>query len=202
MRLLREHLGRIVPQMETDAEARIAAEEIVSELGRRLGFTTRRDAGEDVDVWSSPTGRALVVRPSAAGETIELIRTLSRARDRLLVQRGMPARNLMALAVVCGSLVNWREIEESSVVRRSHDHVRIIALDALLSLAEARASSSLAHTDALMLLRPQSVRADALVEIVARVSRRDPERGRPGVDSGMDPFRRRSGLPGAAPRQG
>jgi len=187
--LVREHLGRAVPQIETDAEARVAVEEIVGQLGGRLGFSARREAAEDVDVWTSPAGAALVVRPAGAGNVVEQLRWLSRARDRLLVQRGLPARKLTALCIVCGALVNWRQIEEAALMRRTIDHVRVISLDALLSLAEVRAEGGLAHTDVLTLLRPASVCADAVVELVTRGVRRGSDRGHTGVGPGTEPRR-------------
>lgn len=195
LRLIREHLGRAVPQMESEPDARAAVEEILSQLGSRLGFQARRDAAEDVDVWTSPSGAAVVVRAAGAGEVTDQIRILSRARDRLLVARGLAARKVTALAVVCGSLVNWRQVEEAGVVRRTQDHVRLIALDALVSLVEARANGGLAHTDALLLLRPQSVRADALVEIVTRGVRR----GSDGGQTGVRPRRPHNRVPTAVP---
>ena len=193
LRLIREHLDRAVPQMDADAEARAAVEEIAGLLGGRLGFTVRRDAVEDVEVWTSPAGHALVVGAAGAGEVADRIRMLSRARDRLLVAHGQAARRLTVLVVVCGSLVNWRQVEDAAAVRRSQDHVRLIALDSLLSLVEARANGGLAHTDVLVLLRPPSVRADAVVEIVTRGVRRGSDGGQTGVRPGSDQGQTRVG---------
>jgi hypothetical protein len=189
LRLIREHLGRAVPQMDVDASARLAIDEILSHVGGRLGFTSRRDDAEDVDVWTSPTGLGLAVAPMGPPEVAAGLRDLGRARDRLLVARGLPARRLTVLAVICGSLVNWRQIEDEAAVRRAHDYLRVIGLDALLSLLEARAGQSLAHTDALLVLRPQSVRADGLVEILTRKVRVGSNRGQAGVSPGTELLR-------------
>jgi hypothetical protein len=179
--LLREHLVRFVPLMDTDPSARSAVEAVVNQIGERLGFSALHDSADGVGVWSSPAGAVLVVCPAAAGEVPARLRLLMQSRDRLLADRGLPARKGSALGVICGSLVNWRNIEETAGVHRTGDRVRLISLDALLSLAELRAEHGLAHTDAVTLLRPQGVRADAVVEMLTRGLRRGLREGTLGA---------------------
>ena len=165
---LREHLTRAVPQMEADQEARLAIEEIVSHLGGLLGFNTSRDEGEALDVWGSPSGVSLVVRVVGAQEIATRLPSLVQARDRRLAATGDSARRVSALAVVCGSRVDWRQVEDALSVRRPLDRVRLVSAGALLTLAALRADHVLGHADALVLLRPQDARADALIDLLAR----------------------------------
>jgi hypothetical protein len=164
---LREHLLRAVPQIDTDREARLAVEEIVSHLGALLGFNPSRDETEDADIWTSPTGVTLVVRVMSGLGVPARLQALTQARDRRLAGSGEPARTLSALGVVCGSRIDWRQIEDAVAVRRALDSVRLVSVDALLALSVLREDHVLAHPDAVVLLRPQDARADALIELMA-----------------------------------
>jgi len=162
------HLRRAVPQIDTDEEARLAVEELVSHLGGVLGFHTSRDEREGIAIWGSPTGITLVTRALGAGGLAGALAPLAQARDRRLAGTAAPARLVSALGVVCGSRIDWRQIEESLSMRRGLDAVRLVSVDRLLDLAVLRRDHVLAHPDAVVLLRPQGMNADALVELMAR----------------------------------
>jgi hypothetical protein len=164
---LRGHLARAVPQMGGDAEARLAVEEIVSHLGSLIGFETARDEDEGVDVWRSTGGVSLVVRMTGVPELTASLVSLARARDHRLAATGESLRRTSALAVVCGSHIDWRQVEETLAVRRAMDRIRLVSSEALLTLAALRADHVVAHPDAVLLLRPADLRADPLIELLA-----------------------------------
>jgi hypothetical protein len=168
---IREHLARAVPQLTTDPEVRVAVEELVSHAGSLLGFSTAEDSGDGGDLWTSATGVSLLVGVAHAAEIPGAMVTLSHARERLLASIGTPARKISALSVVCGAQVDWRRVEEAVAVRRMLHDVRLVSVDALLTMVALRAERVLAHTDAVALLRPADARADAMIEVVARYRR-------------------------------
>jgi hypothetical protein len=75
------------------------------------------------------------------------------------------------LCVVCGSQVDWRRLEDAVALRRTLHDLRLVSVDALLTLVGLRGDRVLAHTDAVALLRPADSRADAMIDIVARYRR-------------------------------
>jgi hypothetical protein len=168
---MREHLARAVPQLAADPEARLAVEELVSHAGSLLGFSTARDDSEDLDIWTSATGVSVVVRVVPGDEVSRQLPLLAHARDHLLVSLGAPAHKVSALCVACGSRIDWRHIEEAVAFRRTLRDVRLVSLDALLTLVALRTDRVLAHTDAVVLLRPPDARADAVIDLVARYRR-------------------------------
>jgi hypothetical protein len=168
---MREHLARAVPQLTTDPEARVAVEELVSHAGSLLGFSTARDPTEEVDVWTSATGVTLMVGVAHAVHMPSALVALTQARERGLVSSGDAARRVSVLCVVCGSQVDWRRLEDAVALRRTLHDLRLVSVDALLTLVGLRGDRVLAHTDAVALLRPADSRADAMIDIVARYRR-------------------------------
>jgi hypothetical protein len=174
---LGDWLARAAPQIELDQEARLAAEEIANRLGEILGFDVARDDDAGAGIWTSPTGVTIVVRiVSTAGVPAQL-QSLSQLRDRRLAGSGDPANKLSALAIVCGSQVDWRRIEDAVRLRRALESGRLASADAVLALAGLRERRVLAHVDAVTLLRPQPARADAMIELVTRYAALGSERG-------------------------
>ena len=168
---VREHLSRAIPQLPTDPEARVAVEELLSHVGSLLGFSTARESGEDADLWTSATGVSLLVGVAHAAEMPGPLVALSHARERMLVSTGTAARQVSVLCVVCGAQVDWRRIEDAVAVRRTLHDVRLVSVEALLTLVGLRGDRVLAHTDAVALLRPAGARADAMIDVVARYRR-------------------------------
>jgi hypothetical protein len=168
---MREHLARAVPQLTTDPEARVAVEELVSHAGSLLGFSTARDPSDDADVWTSATGVSLMVGVAHGAEMPAALVALSHARERVLVSTGTAARKVSVLCVVCGSQVDWRRLEDAVALRRALHDIRLVSVDALLTLVGLRGDRVLAHTDAVALLRPADSRADAMIDAVARYRR-------------------------------
>lgn len=172
---LRQMIARAAPQMDLDPEAHLALEEIVSRLGALLGFDASRDESAGTDFWISPTGASLAVRVMSATGVPGRLAALCHARERRLADSGDPAHRISALAVICGSQVDWRQIEETVRVRRALESVRLVSAGALLDLAELRERRVLAHADAVALLRPPPVRADTLIDVVTRYVRLRPD---------------------------
>ena len=182
---IREHLLRAVPQIDTDPEARLALEELVSHLGSLVGFHTSRDEHEAIDVWGSPTGLTITTRVMSVRALPGALGSLAQARERRLADTAAPSRMVSALGVICGTRIDWRPIEDALSARRGLEAVRLVSVDGLLALAALRGNHVLAHPDAVVLLRPQERHADAHIDVLARRGR-----GSDAADSqGAEPVR-------------
>jgi hypothetical protein len=164
------YLAEAAPHLTANEEARLAVEELVDHVGRALGFDARHDEQVGRGVWVSPSGSCLIVSADDTASAQLRIGHFEQVRDVLLASSGVQRRSqVTGLCVVCGP-VNRDVLDAAMVVRRASDHVRVIGVDALLSLARLTGSGAVAHDDVVMLLRPSSAVVDPLVELLARAS--------------------------------
>jgi len=166
------YLEQSVPRFSGSPEVRLAVEELVDRLGDFLGFTTRRNDGDDFSRWASPSGHHLAVWTNDEAHCVGTIAAGSRARDRLLASLVVPSSELLScLFVVCGD-VNERRINDGASLRRATDHARVITIDALARLASRAEPASITHEEAVAVLKPASVVADGIVSLLSTPRRR------------------------------
>jgi hypothetical protein len=165
------YLDRALPDFSRDAEARVAVEELVDHVGRRLGFATGHDEPLGCSVWSSPGGDRLAVIVEQARDARVRLAPLLRALDALLASLPVASsRQVTALCVLCGE-GNAADAEAAVTVRRAGDRCRLATLDALVKLARIVEAGRATHDDALLALRPARALADAFIDAIERGTR-------------------------------
>lgn len=173
---LRQHIGgtadltwyfiQSVPRFGSDPEVRLAVEELVDQLGRILGFESQRDEETASAVWTSPAGSHLLVWVVDAESAAARLGKIGHARDAVLASVQVPTDDrVTCLCIVCGA-ANHRLLTDVLDLRRQSAHVRLIGIDALIRLAETAERRGLSHDEIVLLLRPASPFADAVVSLV------------------------------------
>jgi len=166
------YLEQSVPRFSGSPEVRLAVEELVDRLGDFLGFTTGRQESDAFSRWTSPSGHVIAVWTVDDTRAAGAIADGARVRGRLLASLSVPSSELLTcLYVVCGD-VNERRINDGVSLRRATDYARVITVDALASLAERAGSAALGHDEAVAILKPASVVADAVVSLLSAPRRR------------------------------
>jgi hypothetical protein len=164
------YFDRSLPRFADSGEVRLAVEELVDHLGRIMGFAVERPDEEDTcAVWSSLANRVhLLVWVQDMPAAIARMGHCTRKRDELLPDLDAPTLDRVGcLSVVCGP-VDRRLLQDAILVRRASDQVRLITVEALLSLAGMFERRELSHDALLAVLRPQGALADPLVQMLAR----------------------------------
>jgi hypothetical protein len=161
------YLAQSVPRFSGSGEVRLAVEELVDRLGDFLGFTTTRRDGDDFSRWASPSGHHFAVWTVDGAHCVSAVAAGGGVRDRLLAALTVPSSELLTCVyVVCGD-INERRINDGVALRRATEFTRVITIDALAHLAARAGSASIGHEEAVAILKPASVVADAMVSLLS-----------------------------------
>jgi hypothetical protein len=160
------YVEQSAPTFSTDPEARLVVEELLDHLARLMQFDAAHDDETGLSVWSSPSAPPLVVSAMDTGDAIGRLGPILRGSDQLRADGRLPAAPAHGtLVVLCGE-VRPRLVEQALTLRRVSQPVRLVSLEALLSLARAQDSGSLAHEVVAALLQP-ALLADPLIARLA-----------------------------------
>jgi hypothetical protein len=141
---------------------------ILERVCRSLGCVSLRHEDLDCTVWSSALGLHLAV---TIGDTtaVRRIGEGERLRDAILARIDTRARDDVTCLVVVPDTSNWRAIEHAVVLRRAAEHVRVATVGALTALAELVDTGTISDRQAVLVLRPASPFADAVVAVIAAI---------------------------------
>jgi hypothetical protein len=161
------YFDQAVPRFSEGSEVRLAVEELVDQVGRIVGFDVAREEDDGYGAWSSAGGSVLLVWVLDAATALRQIGHAARARDAMLASGDAPPNvDATCLFVLCGA-VNRRQLDGTVALRRASDHVRLVTLESLRLLAALVERRALTHDGALLLLRPSSAFADAVLSLAA-----------------------------------
>jgi hypothetical protein len=160
---LRYYIDEALPAFSDDSQVRLAIEELVDHAGRLLGFSVAREKEWTWSVWRSPGKARLIVRVDTAAGAAAGLGQFARQRDIVALAEGdSPLERPTGLIVVCGEL-QPRLLEDAVVVRRAADYMRLVTIDALVTLVTRARAGNASHADAATILRPAGAFVDSLV---------------------------------------
>ena len=143
-----------------------AVHAILERVCGSLGCVSLRHEDLDCIVWSSALGLHLAV--TVAGTTaVRRIGEAARLKDAILARIDTRARDDLTCLVVVPDTSNWRAIERAVLLRGAAEHVRVVTVGALTALAELVDRGAITDRQAVLILRPASPFADAVVAVIA-----------------------------------
>jgi hypothetical protein len=170
---LQWYFDQALPGFTRNPEVRLAVEELVDRLGVLVGFDAARPEGAEYGTWSS-NGTHLLVWVLDMPMAVARLSRLALARDAAAQALGVPALDAVScLVVLCGA-VNQRLLDDTMMLRRVQDHVRVATADGLMTLGTAVERGGLSHDDVRCLLRPAGALVDPLIALADRASARRP----------------------------
>lgn len=165
---LRWYFDQALPDFSRSEEVRLAVEELVDRLGTLVGFDVTREA-DDRAVWSSG-GSHLLVWVLDMPMALARLSRLAHARDEAAQSLGVPALDrVTCLAVLCGA-VNQRLLDDTVMLRRVQDRVRLVTVDGLQAVGATLERGGLSHEDVRCLLRPPGALADPMIALADRAA--------------------------------
>jgi len=152
-----------------------ALQDLVNHLGHFLGFevTFGRYQGAVGHVgfdghWRSPTGFHVVVEVKTTEVYAIKTKTLVGYVDELISEGSIPSWDSALGLYVIGKVdPEIRQLDTTIVGEKRTDQLRIISVDALLSLAEIMEQYGVAHPDTLSLLQPSGPMIDPVIDLMA-----------------------------------
>jgi hypothetical protein len=153
------------------ADVQLAIEELADRLATLIGFGTVREPGDDHAVWSSD-GFHLIVWVLDMPATVARLSTLSQQRDRAAQALGAASLDRVSCLIVLGGAINQRLLQDTVMLRRVQDHVRVVTAGGLMALGALIERGALGLEDARCLLRPATALADSIISVADRASTR------------------------------
>jgi hypothetical protein len=154
-----------------------ALQDLVNYVGRFLGFEvehgrykgTTKDIGHD-GLWTSPDGFYVVVETKTTEQFHIKTSALTGYVNELISEQRVPDwENAMGLYVIGDPDPEVNQLEHSIIAENKTDRLRIVSIDALLSLAELLSKYDVTHEDALAVLRPSGPSIDPIAKLMARI---------------------------------
>jgi hypothetical protein len=161
-----------------------ALQDLVNCVGRFLGFDVtfgryqgvRGQIGFDGD-WKSPSGFHIVVEVKTTEAYAVKTATLVNYVNQLISEKEIPSwEQALGMYVIGRSDPDIRQLENAIVAEKRSDHLRIITVNSLLSLAEMVNEYDIRHDDILAIIRPLGCRIDPVVDLMARLVAEAPEK--------------------------
>lgn len=152
-----------------------ALQDLVNYTARLLGFdvTYGRYQGVSGEIgfdglWKSPTGFHFVAEVKTSEVYSISTATLVGYVDKLISEKSIPHwGEALGLYVVGRPDPNLNQFENSIVAEKRVDHLRVISVDSLLTLAELKAEFGVSHADILTVLRPGGPTANPFVKLIS-----------------------------------
>ena len=155
-----------------------ALQDLVNYIGHFLGFDVTYGRYQGVvgqvgfdGLWTSPTGFHVVVEVKTTNVYAIKIDTLIGYIDKLISSEKKIASWDVALGLYAVGRpdVEIRQLDNAIVAEKRTHQLRIITVDALLSLAELMKQYGLTHSDILRVLRPSGPTIDWVVKLMTRM---------------------------------
>lgn len=155
-----------------------ALQDLVNYIGHFLGFDVTYGRYQGVPgqvgfdgLWTSPTSFYIVVEVKTTDVYTIKIDTLVGYIDRLISsEKKIPSWDVaLGLYVVGRPDGEIRQLDNAIVAEKRTHQLRIITVDALLSLAELMHQYGLEHSDILKVLRPSGPTIDWVVKLMERM---------------------------------
>ena len=154
-----------------------ALQDLVNYIGKFLGFEidfgryqgVRGQIGFDGH-WTSPTGSHVVVEVKTTEIYAIKTATLVDYVNQLISEKIVPSWDVaIGLYVIGRPDPEIRQLENAIVAEKRSDQLRIISVNALLSLAEMINEFDVRHDDILSIIRPSGCTIDPVVELMIRI---------------------------------
>jgi hypothetical protein len=155
-----------------------ALQDLVNYIGHFLGFDVTYGRYKGVlnrlgfdGLWHSPSGFYIVVEVKTTDTYTISISILMSYIDKLISEeRRIPNREVvMGLFVVGRPDAEMRQLDNAIVAEKRTNELRIMTVDALLSLAELMQQYGLKHADILRVLQPSGPTIDWVVNLMTRM---------------------------------
>lgn len=155
-----------------------ALQDLVNFLGEFLGFQvkfgryqgTTNEVGFD-GLWQSATGFHLVVEVKTTETYAIKTATLMGYVDHLISYSTIPNwDSALGLYVVGRPDPEITQLQNAIIAEKRSEHLRIISVESLLSIAELMNQFDVAHEDILTILRPGGPTVDPIVDLMARLA--------------------------------
>lgn len=154
-----------------------ALQDLVNFIGHFLGFEVvfgryqgvRGEIGFDGH-WKSPTGFHIVVEVKTTDVYAIKAATLVGYVDESISAKEIPSwDNALGLYVIGRRDPDLRQLENAIVAEKRTHQLRIISVNALLSLAEMMNEYDVGHDDILAVIKPSEPSIDSIVDLMARL---------------------------------
>jgi len=154
-----------------------ALQDLVNHTGRFLGFEVEHGRYQGVPgeighdgLWSSPTGFHVVIETKTT-ETfnIKTSTLVGYINELISEQRISDWESAMGLYVIGNPDPEVKQLKNAIVAENKTDQLRIISIDALLSLAELLSKYDVSHEDALAVLSPSGPSIDPIANLMERI---------------------------------
>ena len=154
-----------------------ALQDLVNFVGHFLGFEVsfgryqgvRGEVGFD-GYWKSPTGFHVVIEVKTTEVYAIKSATLVGYVDELISARKIPSwDDALGLYVIGRRDPELRQLENAIMAERRTHQLRIISVNALLSLAEMMSDYDVGHEDILAVIKPSEPSIDSVVDLMARL---------------------------------
>jgi hypothetical protein len=154
-----------------------ALQDLVNYVGHFLGFDvehgrykgTTNDIGHD-GLWLNPDGFYVVIETKTTDQFHIKTSALTGYVNELISEQRVPDwESAMGLYVIGDPDPEVNQLENSIIAESKTDQLRIISIDALLSLAELLSKYDVTHEDALAVLRPSGPSIDPIAKLMARI---------------------------------
>jgi hypothetical protein len=154
-----------------------ALQDLVNHLGRFLGFEVMFGRYQGVQGkigfdghWTSRTGFHVVVEVKTTEVYAIKTATLLNYINELISEKSIPDPDSALGLYVVGKLdPELRQLENAILAERKTQQLRIVSVNALISLAEMMNGYDVAHEDVLALLRPSAPTIDPVVDLMGRL---------------------------------
>lgn len=155
-----------------------AFQDLVNHIGTFLGFEVvygkyRGAPGEAAfdGRWKSPTGFHIVVEVKKSEIYAIKTDTLVNYINTLISDKEIPDwDHVLGLYVIGKMDPSIKQLENSIIAERRERELRVISVEALLSLAEAKAQYDISHEDILNIIRPSIPRIDPIIDVMVRLA--------------------------------
>lgn len=154
-----------------------ALQDLVNHTGHFLGFEVEHGRYQGVPgeighdgLWSSPTGFHVVIETKTTEAFhIKTSALVGYVNELISEQRISDWENAMGLYVIGNPDPEVKQLKNAIVAENKTDQLRIISIDALLSLAELLSKYDVSHEDALAVLSPSGPSIDPIASLMERI---------------------------------
>lgn len=172
---LRDYISECL-RSSGDIQYSRALQDLVNYIGSFLGFEvsfgryqgTPGEVGFD-GLWKSPTKFDIVIEVKTTQTYAIKTKTLLDYANGLISERKISPENWIGLYVVGRPDPEVHQLENAILAEKRTHQLRVISVEALLSLAELMSEYDATHDDILGVLRPTAPNVDSVVDLMTRL---------------------------------
>jgi len=154
-----------------------ALQDLVNLIGSFLGFevTYGRYQGKSGEIgfdghWKSPTGFHIVVEVKTTEVYSVKTATLIGYVDQLISDKKIPNwESAMGLYIIGRPDPELKQLRNAIIAEKRYGQLRIISVEALLTLAEMKSEYGISHEDILAIMRPSGPTIDPIIDLMNRL---------------------------------